>query len=196
MPVGKVWNKRCYILHFINTYPCLASQPISTLTPAHQNHMSTSTHVLAYFYLWAPAILSYIFSEQLQVNLQACPALEATSVHWLEFQLYTEEGKESTVPLGYFHIQWEHCAWPLRDMVTKALQRRGRYQHFIDEQTKIQKGEVASLINDKTWSEPGFYSLQSPGPFPSMPPPCAQFPPLALYMDLLSKSNFSAEKTC
>lgn len=97
---GKVWNKRYNILRFINTYPCLASQPISTLTPTHQNHMSTSTHVLAYFYLGAPAILSYTFSEQLQVNLQACPGLEATRVHWLKGQIHAEEGKESTVPLG------------------------------------------------------------------------------------------------
>lgn len=29
----KVWNERYNILQFINTYPCLASQPISTLTP-------------------------------------------------------------------------------------------------------------------------------------------------------------------
>ncbi|XP_036872857.2 fibroblast growth factor 13 isoform X1 [Manis javanica] len=62
--------------------------------------MSTSTHVLAYFYLGAPAILSYTFSEQLQVNLQACPGLEATRVHWLKGQIHAEEGKESTVPLG------------------------------------------------------------------------------------------------
>lgn len=56
--------------------------------------MSTSTHVLAYFYLRAPAILRYIFLEQLQVILQAHPALEATSVCWLEDQISTEEGKK------------------------------------------------------------------------------------------------------
>lgn len=95
---GKVRNKKYNILHFINTYPCLASQLISTLSPTHHNHMSACTHVLAYFYLLASAILRYIFLEQLQVILQAHPALEATSVRWLEDQIPTEEGKEPSSP--------------------------------------------------------------------------------------------------
>lgn len=44
---GEMLNKRPYILYFISTYPCLASQPKSTLTSTHGSHMSTSTRVLA-----------------------------------------------------------------------------------------------------------------------------------------------------
>lgn len=35
----KVWNERYNILQFINTYPCLASQPVSTLTPTSKSHV-------------------------------------------------------------------------------------------------------------------------------------------------------------
>lgn len=124
----EVLNKK-NILRFISTYSCLTSQPISTLTPTHKSHMSTSTQVLADVYLWDLAILRYIFSEQSQGNLQ-CPALEAANNRSWKSAPSPGGRKGSSPSLGYFSIQGEHSYEAPKRERTKTLTDRDCYPHF------------------------------------------------------------------
>ena len=160
-----------------NTYPCLASQPISTLTPTHQNHMFTSTHVLAYCYLGALAILRCIFSGQLQVNLQAYPALEATSIHCLENWISTEDDKESPVSLS----SHAHAASTVQrpwEVGSQKLCKVGAAPN-LSQMSKLKYGNANSLLQRMTGLDlSDFSGLQSPCPLSSMTSPYAQLYPI------------------
>lgn len=177
MPMGKCGTRDITACILSNTYPCLASQPISTLTPTHQNHMFTSTHVLAYCYLGALAILRCIFSGQLQVNLQAYPALEATSIHCLENRISTEEDKESPVSLS----SHAHAASTVQrpwEVGSQKLCKVGAAPN-LSQMSKLKYGNANSLLQRMTGLDlSDFSGLQSPCPLSSMTSPYAQLYPI------------------